>query len=112
MLASKQLRENLDHVVEQLNRRDYSFDVEAFKALEAKRKVAQIETQELQNLRNTRSKAIGQAKAAGEDIKPLLDEVSNCCIQRRHHTCIGSPPGRQGECKKYSSRNTDRSVAI
>lgn len=77
MLASKQLRENLDHVVEQLNRRDYSFDVEAFKALEAKRKVAQIETQELQNLRNTRSKAIGQAKAAGEDIKPLLDEVSN-----------------------------------
>ena len=77
MLASKQLRENLDHVVEQLNRRDYSFDVEAFKALEVKRKVAQIETQELQNLRNTRSKAIGQAKAAGEDIKPLLDEVSN-----------------------------------
>ncbi len=77
MLASKQLRENLDYVVEQLNRRDYSFDVDAFKALEAKRKIIQVATQELQNLRNTRSKAIGQAKAAGGDIKPLLDEVSN-----------------------------------
>jgi len=71
MLASKQLRENLDYVVEQLNRRDYSFDIEAFKSLEANRKIVQVKTQELQSLRNTRSKAIGQAKAAGEDIKPL-----------------------------------------
>ena len=34
-------------------------------------------TQELQNLRNTQSKSIGKAKAAGEDIKPLLDAVAN-----------------------------------
>ena len=33
-------------------------------------------TQDLQNERNTKSKAIGKAKAAGEDIQPLLDEVA------------------------------------
>ena len=81
MLASKQLRENLDYVVDQLKRRDYSFDVEAFQALEAQRKIVQVKTQELQNLRNTRSKAIGKAKAAGEDIKPLLEEVSDLGTQ-------------------------------
>ena len=31
----------------------------------------------MQNLRNTKSKAIGQAKASGETIEPLLEEVSN-----------------------------------
>jgi len=81
MLASKQLRENLDYVVDQLKRRDYSFDVEAFQALEAQRKIVQVKTQELQNLRNTRSKAIGKAKAAGEDIQPLLEEVSDLGTQ-------------------------------
>jgi len=45
--------------------------------LENKRKKNQVETQELQNLRNTQSKAIGKAKAAGEDIKPLLDAVAD-----------------------------------
>ncbi|HEY5733661.1 MAG TPA: serine--tRNA ligase, partial [Gammaproteobacteria bacterium] len=36
----------------------------------------QIHTQELQNQRNSKSKNIGKAKAAGEDIQPLLDEVA------------------------------------
>jgi seryl-tRNA synthetase len=39
--------------------------------------VIQVQTQELQNLRNTKSKAIGKAKASGEAIEPLLEEVSN-----------------------------------
>jgi seryl-tRNA synthetase len=34
-------------------------------------------TQNLQNQRNTRSKSIGQAKARGEDIQPLLDEIAH-----------------------------------
>ncbi len=34
-------------------------------------------TQDLQAERNARSKGIGKAKAAGEDIQPLLDEVAN-----------------------------------
>ena len=77
MLDSKLLRGNIDFVVEQLKRRDFSFDVNEFNKLEDKRKVIQVETQDLQNLRNTKSKLIGQAKTSGEDIKPLLEEVSD-----------------------------------
>ena len=44
--------------------------------LEASRKQIQKRTEELQNLRNTRSKAIGQAKAKGEDVSALMAEVA------------------------------------
>jgi len=77
MLESKLLRGNIDFVVEQLKRRNFSFDVDEFNKLEDQRKVIQVQTQDLQNLRNTKSKAIGQAKASGENIKPLLEEVSD-----------------------------------
>ena len=76
MLESKLLRGNIDFVVEQLNRRNFSFDVNEFNELENQRKIIQVQTQELQNLRNTKSKSIGQAKASGENIEPLLKEVS------------------------------------
>ena len=76
MLESKLLRGNIDFVVEQLKRRNFSFDVDAYNALENQRKIIQVQTQELQNLRNTKSKSIGQAKASGENIEPLLEEVS------------------------------------
>src|SRR5690606_5670631 len=56
--------------------RGFALDVAALEALEAERKDIQVRTQELQNLRNTRSKAIGQAKARGEDVAPLLAEVA------------------------------------
>ena len=77
MLGSKLLRTNIKFVVEQLKRRNFVFDVDGFNKLEDQRKVAQIQTQDLQNLRNTKSKAIGQAKASGENMQPLLDEVSD-----------------------------------
>ena len=77
MLENKLLRGNVDFVVEQLKRRNFTFDVDEFNNLEDQRKVIQVQTQELQNLRNTKSKAIGQAKASGEAIEPLLEEVSN-----------------------------------
>jgi len=77
MLESKLLRGNIDFVVEQLKRRNFSFDVAEFNKLEDQRKVIQVQTQDLQNLRNTKSKAIGQAKASGESIEPLLEEVSD-----------------------------------
>lgn len=76
MLESKLLRGNIDFVVEQLKRRNFSFEVDEFNALEDQRKIIQVQTQELQNLRNTKSKSIGQAKASGENIEPLLEEVS------------------------------------
>lgn len=77
MLDPRLFRTNLDEVKALLLRRSFNIDTEQFIALEARRKEIQVQTQNLQNERNTRSKAIGQAKARGEDIQPLLDEVSN-----------------------------------
>src|SRR5690606_26540282 len=56
--------------------RGFELDASAVERLEAARKTIQVRTQELQNLRNTRSKAIRQAKAKGEDASALLAEVA------------------------------------
>jgi seryl-tRNA synthetase len=56
--------------------RGFELDVAALETLESERKQLQVRTQELQTLRNTRSKAIGQAKAKGEDVAALMAEVS------------------------------------
>lgn len=77
MLDPRLLRNELDYVKTQLARRNFSLDAEAYRELEEQRKQLQIETQELQNERNTRSRDIGQAKARGEDIQPLLDAVQD-----------------------------------
>jgi seryl-tRNA synthetase len=76
MLDPALLRGQLQDVADRLNKRGYVLDTAAIEQLEAQRKTAQTETQELQNLRNTRSKAIGQAKAKGEDPARLMDEVA------------------------------------
>ena len=76
MLDPRLLRTELAHVAEQLARRGLQLDVEKISALEARRKEIQVAAQELQNERNSRSKGIGKAKAAGEDIQPLLAEVA------------------------------------
>ena len=77
MLDPKRLRTELDAVAAQLARRGFTLDVETIRNLEEQRKALQVETQTLQNERNTRSKTIGQAKARGEDIQPLLAEVAD-----------------------------------
>ena len=77
MLDPRLLRSELQETARRLARRGYSLDVARIEALEARRKHLQVLTQDLQNQRNTRSKAIGQAKASGQDIKPLLDEVAS-----------------------------------
>jgi len=77
MLDPKLLRTDLDNVAAQLARRGYELDVASVRSLEERRKTLQVETQDLQNERNTKSKSIGKAKAAGEDIQPLLDEVAS-----------------------------------
>ena len=77
MLDPKLLRSDLDSIVEKLRIKKYHLDSDAFNQLEEKRKSLQVSTQNLQNERNSRSKAIGVAKAQGEDIQPLLDQVAN-----------------------------------
>ena len=76
MLDAKQLRTDLDNIATQLAKRGFSLDTATITTLEEQRKAIQVKTQELQNERNTRSKSIGQAKARGEDIAPLLAAVS------------------------------------
>jgi seryl-tRNA synthetase len=75
MLDAKYLRGEIDQTAITLKKRGFTLDVSAFNALEEKRKSLQMRTQDLQNERNVRSKAIGQAKASGQDIAPLLAEV-------------------------------------
>ncbi len=75
MLDPKTVRSNPERVAEQLKVRGYTLDVAAIEALENQRKSLQINAESLQAERNSRSKNIGKAKAAGEDIAPLLAEV-------------------------------------
>ena len=77
MLDPRLFRTDLDFVKEQLDRRSFNFNPESYAELETRRKAVQVKTQELQNERNSRSKAIGQAKAKGEDVQPLLDQVQH-----------------------------------
>ncbi len=58
------------------DKRGYDLDKTMLGEHEAERKTLQTRTQELQNLRNTRSKAIGMAKAKGEDVASLMAEVA------------------------------------
>jgi seryl-tRNA synthetase len=77
MLDPRLLRTEPQAVADKLKKRGFVLDVAAVTALEERRKALQVETEQLQNERNTRSKHIGKAKAAGEDIAPLLAEVEN-----------------------------------
>ena len=77
MLDPKLLRQDARSVAENLARRGFEFDADAYLALEEQRKALQVETEELRNERNTSSKSIGKAKAQGEDIAPLLEAVKD-----------------------------------
>ncbi len=77
MLDPKTIRQDPEAVRVALARRGYRFDVDHFLALEGRRKTLQLESERLQNERNTKSKSIGQAKASGRDVQPLLDEVAD-----------------------------------
>jgi len=76
MLDPLILRNDLASTVAALETRGYSLDVARYEALEASRKSLQMQMEELQSKRNARSKSIGNAKAQGEDIQPLLDAVA------------------------------------
>jgi seryl-tRNA synthetase len=77
MLDPALLRSHLAETATRLQEsRSYRLDVAAVEALETERKRLATQTQDLQNQRNVRSKAIGQAKAKGGDVAALLAEVS------------------------------------
>ncbi|MEC7803319.1 MAG: serine--tRNA ligase [Pseudomonadota bacterium] len=75
MLDSKLLRNEFDRVAANLARRGIVLDRASYEQPESRRKTLQVQAEELRQQRNTKSKAIGKAKAAGEDIQPLADAV-------------------------------------
>ena len=75
MLDPQLLRRDPQAVADALGRRGVQFELDAWSQLEQQRKQAQVEAEELQAQRNRLSKSIGQAKAKGEDVAPILAEV-------------------------------------
>ena len=75
MIDPNLLRNQLNIVAENLKKRGFSVDVESLQALEERRKGFQMKLQELQNVRNSLSKSIGQTKAKGGDVTALLEEA-------------------------------------
>ena len=75
MLDPVLLRGHLTEIAALLATRGFVLDIAAIEAIEALRKSVQVETQELQNRRNTISKQVGIAKGKGDDASALLSEV-------------------------------------
>jgi seryl-tRNA synthetase len=77
MIDPKLLRQSAKDVADNLARRGHEFDAAAYQKLDEQRKALQVETEALQNERNTSAKKIGKAKASGEDVEPLLAAVKD-----------------------------------
>ncbi|KPK12490.1 MAG: hypothetical protein AMJ68_01795 [Acidithiobacillales bacterium SG8_45] len=77
MLDPKRIRTDIEAVARGLARRGFELDIDALNRLESQRKALQVKTQELQATRNASAKAIGQAKAKGEDAAPLIAQVGS-----------------------------------
>lgn len=77
MLDPKWLRSEPEKLAALLKKKNFTLDIALVNGLDVKRRELQQETEKLQNERNVRSKLIGQAKAAGQDVAPLLAEVAN-----------------------------------
>lgn len=84
MLDPVLIRKDIEQVAQSLSRRNFKLDIELLTTLEVERKALQSETETLQATRNQSAKAIGQAKAKGEDAQPLLDAVANLSDELKH----------------------------
>jgi len=82
MLDPKRVRTQTEEIARRLAVKNFEFDIATFEQLEERRRAIQVRTENLQSEQNKRSKSIGKAKAAGEDIKPLLEEVESLKQQR------------------------------
>jgi seryl-tRNA synthetase len=75
MIDPRRLRQDLGGTAARLAARGMDFDLERFEHLESRRRALQLDTERLQHERRTASKRIGAARAAGEDIAPLVAAV-------------------------------------
>ena len=92
MLDPKLLRSDLDQVVEKLKIKNFDFDADDFRKLEEERKRLQVSTQNLQGERNSRSRAIGDAKGRGEDIQQQNDDGQDNDRDGDHKHLAGNVP--------------------
>jgi seryl-tRNA synthetase len=76
MLDPRCYRQDLDATEAALARRGYTLDRDRLTDLESRRKALQVEVEGLRNNRNTISRQVGQAKARGEPVEPILAEVA------------------------------------
>lgn len=77
MIDPRRLRQDLLDIAARVGTRGAVFDVSRFGALEDRRKAAQLETERLQQERRLASRRIGEARAAGEDIAPMVAAVGD-----------------------------------
>jgi seryl-tRNA synthetase len=77
MLDPKRVRNQTEDIARRLAIKNFTFDTATFEQLEERRRGLQVRTETLQSEQNRKSKSIGKAKASGEDIQPLLDEVDD-----------------------------------
>lgn len=82
MLDPKRVRTQTEEIARRLAVKNFEFEIATFEKLEERRRAIQVRTETLQSEQNKRSKSIGKAKAAGEDIQPLLQEVEDLKRQR------------------------------
>ncbi|MBT5720196.1 MAG: serine--tRNA ligase [Gammaproteobacteria bacterium] len=75
MLDPKIIRSDADQIAKALRKKKFELDVVRLAELDSQRKVLQTDTEALQNERNQRSKSIGKAKAAGEDVSEILQSM-------------------------------------
>ena len=79
-------RNNLDAIARRLADRGFTLDVEAFRKLDAERRVAMTESQQLEAQRNAKSREVGQLLKAGQDATALRHEVNGIDIRMTSFT--------------------------
>ncbi len=99
MIDPHRLRQDPQGVARALARRGFTLDIDYLTRLDEERRRLQTEVQNLQHERKQRSKAIGQAKAQGQGIQPLLDEVAG--LGERLKTLEQRLEGLQREWEAY-----------
>lgn len=77
MLDPKWIRSEPELLAARLLKKKFTLDVARLTHLDSQRKTLQLDTENLQNERNSRSKAIGKAKAAGEDVSAILQSMEH-----------------------------------
>ena len=77
MLDVRALRQDPETFRAKLKVKGFDLDISSFEQLEISRRHLQSETENLQSERNSKSRSIGKAKAAGEDIAPLVAAVGD-----------------------------------